>query len=111
MKKIVELGKSLSPMPRLMRLNQARRLKIKEPEEKVAQYESGSTVNQNIIDAVMSQFFSSDEWLGAQIDNFITSGNKETSPTLSVTFIYFITSVLTDVFLYSFQLGMLETHY
>ena len=29
MKKIVEFGKSLSPMPRLMRLNQARKLKTK----------------------------------------------------------------------------------
>ena len=80
-------------------------LKIKELEEKVAQYESGSTVNQNIIDAVMSQFFSSDEWLRAQIDNVITSGNKTISPTLSVFFYIFLTSIFTNIFHILFSSG------
>ena len=84
-------------------------LEIKGLKEKVAQLESGSSVNQNIIDTVMSQFFSSDEWLDAQINNFITSGNKKTSPTLSVNLR--MLCLFTDIFPYPFQLGMSGTPY
>ena len=50
-------------------------LENKALKEKIAQLESGSTLNQNIIDAVMQKFFSSEAWKDAQVDNFITFGN------------------------------------
>ena len=36
--------------------------------------ESGQSINQNMIDAVMKGFFASKAWKNAQIDNFISSG-------------------------------------
>ena len=44
--------------------------------EKISQFESGSSVNQKIIDAVMQKFFSSDVWRDAQVDNFISFGKS-----------------------------------
>ena len=78
--------------------------KAAELEKRVAQYESGSTVNQNIIDAVMNEFFSSDEWRGAQIDNFITSGNKEIPSTSYIMIIYLFQSSPT-LLIFSFSSG------
>ena len=49
-------------------------LENKTLKEKVMQLEFGSTLNQNIIDAVMQKFFSSEAWRDAQIDNFISFG-------------------------------------
>ena len=44
--------------------------------EKVLQLESSSTLNQNIIDAVMQKFFNLEVWRDAQIDNFISFGKS-----------------------------------
>ena len=51
-------------------------LENKALKEKIAQLESSSTLNQNIIDAVMQKFFSSEAWRDAQIDNFISFGKS-----------------------------------
>ena len=47
----------------------------------------------------MAKFFSSEAWFNAQVDNFITSGNKP-FPNL-VIFILYTTSILTVITLYS----------
>ena len=44
--------------------------------KKISQLESGSSVNQKIINAVMQKFFSSDAWRDAQVDNFISFGKS-----------------------------------
>ena len=49
-------------------------LENKAPKEKILQLESGSTLNQSIIDAVIQKFFSSEAWRDAQVDNFISFG-------------------------------------
>ena len=49
-------------------------LENKALKEKNVQLESSSSLNQNIIDAVMSKFFSSEAWKDTQIDNFISFG-------------------------------------
>ena len=51
-------------------------LEKKELKEKASQLESGSILNQKIIDAVMQKFFSSEAWINTQIDNFISSGKS-----------------------------------
>ena len=49
-------------------------LENKALKEKILQLESGSTLNQCIIDTVMQKFFSSEAWKDAQVDNFISFG-------------------------------------
>ena len=44
-------------------------------EEKALWFESGRSLNHNIIDAMMKSFFNSEAWRNAQIDNFISSDN------------------------------------
>ena len=78
--------------------------KTAELERRIAQYESGSSLNQNIIDAVMNEFFSSDEWRGAQIDNFITSGNKKISSNSYIIITHPFQSSLTH-YMFSFSSG------
>jgi len=78
--------------------------KAVELEKRVVEYESGSSLNQNIIDAVMNEFFSSDEWRGAQIDNFITSGNKKI-PWNSYTKITYPLQFSLTLCMFSFSLG------
>ena len=49
-------------------------LENKALKEKILQFESGSILNQNTIDAVMQKFFNSEAWRDAQVDNFISFG-------------------------------------
>ena len=67
--------------------------------EKTAQLESGSTLTQNIIDAVMQKFFSSEAWKDAQVDNFITFGKIPFIADLSSSFYFIINFIINIIFL------------
>ena len=67
--------------------------------EKIVQLESGSTLNQNIMDAVMQKFFSSEAWKDAQVDNFISFGEIPFIADLSSSFYFIINFIINIIFL------------
>ena len=74
-------------------------LENKALKEKIAQLESGSTLNQNIMDAVMQKFVSSETWKDAQVDNFISLGKIPFIADLSSSFYFIINFIINIIFL------------
>ena len=67
--------------------------------EKTAQLKSGSTLNQNIMDAIMQKFFSSEAWKDTQVNNFISFGEIPFIADLSSSFYFIINFIINIIFL------------